>query len=288
MTYFGFLARFVVLPMLILRLLIRRDETRDKPMPDALTNWPAIAVIGTHSALALTYTTIWDNYLVASNIWSYDPKLVTGVRLGWVPIEEYTFFVLQPLMTGSLWELMARRVQVEETAYDPDPTPRLAVTAAMGVAWLASIYKLLEGQKQNKYMSLILGWALPPLMLQMGFGGDILWRNRRLIAASLIPATAYLGIADSLAIGEGTWGINPEYTLKAEVIRNLPLEEFTFFLLTNTLLVCGVTLVLSKESERRLPPPLREAYFRLKDRLLGAKAAPVAPLDEPQAEGVRV
>jgi lycopene cyclase domain-containing protein len=272
MTYFGFLVRFVVLPMLILRLLIRRDEARNRPMPEPLSNWPAIAVVATHSAVALTYTTIWDNYLVASKIWGYDPKLVTGLRLGWVPIEEYSFFLLQPLLTGSLWEYMARRMP-QDTAIQPDnptphnPAPRLAITAAMGLVWLRAIGKLIEGQKQDKYMSLILGWALPPLMLQMAFGGDILWRNRALIASALIPATAYLGIADSLAIGEGTWGINPEFTLKKEVIRNLPLEEFTFFLVTNMLLVFGVTLVLSKDSEKRLPPGLKEAYFDLKKRL---------------------
>lgn len=268
MTYFGFLARFVVLPMLILRVLIHRDEARRKPMPEPLTNWPAIAVIATHSALALTYTTVWDNYLVASKIWGYDPKLVTGVRLGWVPIEEYSFFVLQPLLTGSLWEYMARRMPQGAQTQQSNAAPRLAVTAAMAVMWLKAMYKLAEGQKQNKYMSLILGWALPPLMLQMAFGGDILWHNRALIASTLIPATAYLGIADSLAIGEGTWGINPEFTLKKEVIKNLPLEEFTFFLVTNMLLVFGVTLVLSKDSEHRLPPSLKEAYFNLKKRLL--------------------
>lgn len=270
MTYFGFLARFVVLPMLILRLLIRRDEVRNRPMPEPLSNWPAIAVVATHSAVALTYTTIWDNYLVASNIWGYDPKLVTGLRLGWVPIEEYSFFVLQPLLTGSLWEYMARRIPQEPVTQPDNPVPQLAVTAAMGMVWLKAVSKLIEGQKQDKYMSLILGWALPPLMLQMAFGGDILWRNRALIASALIPATAYLGIADSLAIGEGTWGINPEFTLKREVIKNLPVEEFTFFLVTNMLLVFGVTLVLSKDSEQRLPSALKDAYFKLKARLLSS------------------
>lgn len=269
MTYFGFLARFVVLPMLILRFLIRREEQQQKPMPEPLTNWPAVSIVGVHSALAFTYTTVWDNYLVASNIWSYDPKLVTGLRLAWVPIEEYSFFVLQPLLTGSFWEYLARRFPQDQTPY-PDAKPaRIAVTAALGVVWLASVVKLLEGQKQNKYMSLILSWGLPPLMLQTAFGADILWRNRWLIAASLIPATAYLGFADSRAIGDGTWAINPEYTLQREVIKNLPLEEFTFFLLTNTLLIFGVTLVLTKESESRLPAPLRQPYFNLKRRLLG-------------------
>lgn len=45
-----------------------------------------------HVVLAVVYTAPWDNYLVATGVWSYNPGLVTGVTLGWVPIEEYTFF----------------------------------------------------------------------------------------------------------------------------------------------------------------------------------------------------
>ena len=60
--------------------------------------------------IAVAYTTPWDNYLVATNVWWYDESLVTGLKLGWVPIEEYTFFVLQTLMTG-LWTLAVMQIQ---------------------------------------------------------------------------------------------------------------------------------------------------------------------------------
>ncbi|HRF94014.1 MAG TPA: lycopene cyclase domain-containing protein, partial [Aggregatilineales bacterium] len=86
MTYFGFLARFVVIPLLIIRWLIWRDKKNNKNLPEALTNWDAEKALFGHSAVALAYTTIWDNYLVATKVWGYDPKLVTGIRLAWVPI----------------------------------------------------------------------------------------------------------------------------------------------------------------------------------------------------------
>jgi lycopene cyclase domain-containing protein len=105
-------------------------------------------------------------------------------------------------------------------------------------------------------------------MLQTAFGGDILWRNRRLVAASILPATAYLGWADSQAIHSGTWAINPKNTVGVDVIPNLPLEEFLFFLLTNTLLVFGVTLVQSKESENRLPALVLQPYLDFKQRMV--------------------
>ena len=119
-------------------------------------------------------------------------------------------------------------------------------------------------------MSLILSWALPPVMLQTAFGGDILWRHRKLIAAAVVPASLYLGAADSRAIRAGTWNISPRKTLGIDVIPHLPLEEFVFFCLTNLLLVFGVTLVMSKESERRLPVRWRSRYERFKAAYIGS------------------
>ena len=65
--------------------------------------------IGIHILLALIYTTPWDNYLVATGVWYYNPQLVTGIVFGYVPIEEYTFFVLETLFAGLWWWFLARR-----------------------------------------------------------------------------------------------------------------------------------------------------------------------------------
>jgi lycopene cyclase domain-containing protein len=105
-------------------------------------------------------------------------------------------------------------------------------------------------------------------MFQTAFGGDILWRNRKLILTNILLSTAYLGVADSISIGKGTWGINPEKTIGVDVIPHLPFEEFFFFLITNVLLTLGVTLVMSKESENRLPERLRDTYYKFKARWL--------------------
>lgn len=268
MTYFGFLARYVVLPLVVLRALLALGRRNGQKPPDELTNWPEDKVLLAHAAVAVTYTTIWDNYLVASGIWGYDRKLVTGVKLGWVPIEEYTFFVLQPLLSGSLLQVLARHIPADPPNGDTMPMQRAAATGALGMLWLASMYTLWKGGPRRRYLSLITSWALPPIMLQVGFGGDILWRHRKLIAAALIPASAYLGYADSKAIRAGTWHISEKKTIGWNVIPNLPFEEALFFLLTNVLLIFGVTLVLSKESEKRLPGFLREGYERFKARYI--------------------
>lgn len=269
MTYFGFLARFVVLPLFIIRFLIWRDRRSEQDVPDSLQNWPENGTLLAHVVVAVTYTTPWDNYLVASNVWSYDDNLVTGHTIGWVPIEEYSFFVLQTLLAGSWTQYLMSRIPADDIPYVGDMPRKAAIgfTAGLGLLWLASL-KRLAGDRRD-YLALILGWALPPIMLQTGFGGDILWRHRSLIAASILPTTTYLGATDSLAISKGIWDITDEHTTGAKVVsKHLPFEELLFFFVTNVLLVFGVTLVQSKESEERLPAALKPAYTKFKERLL--------------------
>jgi putative membrane protein len=110
-------------------------------------------------------------------------------------------------------------------------------------------------------MGLILVWALPPIMLQVAFGADILWRHRLLVLTALLSVTAYLSAMDALAIGDGTWTIDPQQSLQVFVAGVLPVEELVFFLMTNTLIVFGVTLLLAVESGARIPAALKKMRF---------------------------
>ena len=246
MTYFQFLAIFVGIPILILIGLTWRDRRSGRELPPAFTHLNPWLTLGAHVLVALVYTTPWDNYLVATGVWFYDPALVTGITIGWVPIEEYTFFIVQPIMTG-LWLLfLLRRWPVNTGAPAPDrPRLRLAQTGALGLVWLISLAVWLSGWAPGVYLSLILVWALPPIMLQTYTGGDVLWQFRGLAALAILAPTIYLGAADSLAIAAGTWTIDPGQSLEIFLPGGLPLEEFVFFLMTNTLLVFGMTLALA-------------------------------------------
>ncbi|RXL60723.1 lycopene cyclase domain-containing protein, partial [Citrobacter sp. AAK_AS5] len=78
---------------------------------------------------------------------------------------------------------------------------------------MAGLALLLFGWPPGAYLSLTLVWALPPIMLQLGFGGDILRRYGGLVLLAITSLTLYLGLADFLAIGSGTWEINPAQSL---------------------------------------------------------------------------
>lgn len=249
MTYFGFLGIFLVIPILILGAL-HWLESRLRPTSLVWLISPWI-VIGAHVLLALIYTTPWDNYLVATRVWWYDPARVTGITLGWVPIEEYTFFILQPIMTG-LWLLWLWRRGWAASSMPVARRWRPWALGALGVLWLSMLILLLSRWEAITYLSLTLSWALLPIMLQVGVGGDILWRHGRLVALGIGAPTLFLAAADALAISSGIWAISPTQSLHWLLFGVLPFEEFVFFLITNILVVFGATLALSPAAHTRL------------------------------------
>ncbi len=250
MTYFGFLAWFLLLPIAGLLAVAVIDRRRGRQVAPALGAVPLWLAIALHVVIALAYTTPWDNYLVATGVWWYNPALVTGLTLGWVPIEEYTFFVLQPILAGLWLGFLARRLPLSDEPLRP--RLRLWSAAALSPVWLVMLALLLGGGPQWTYLGLILVWALPPIALQLFFGADILWRHRRLVGLTIGVMTLYLALADTLAIGNwGIWTIDPGQSLPWLLGGVLPLEEFVFFLITNVLVTFGVVLLSAAESHRR-------------------------------------
>jgi lycopene cyclase domain-containing protein len=254
MTYFSFLAIFLGPPLIYLSVVYWRS--RNQPFPARLSAFHPISVVLTHVLVALVYTTPWDNYLVATGVWWYETTLVTGLTLGWVPIEEYTFFILQTLMTG-LWLIwLVRKLAPIQVKIGSRPGLRWGLTIPLGIFWLFSAGILAAGWDPGTYLALILIWALPPIMLQTGFGADILWGYRRLVLPGFLIPTLYLSLADSFAIQSGTWTIDPAQTTGIYFPGGLPVEEFVFFLATNLLISFGTTLVLARKSQQRIPPDL--------------------------------
>lgn len=255
MTYFEFLGLFLGIPIALLSVITIVDYQRGKWMPKSLDSFKPYIVMIALCVVAFIYTTPWDNYLVATNVWWYDINLVNGLVFGYVPIEEYTFFLVQPVMTALLFLFLVRYLPNKSEPAN-NAQIRKATTAIMGVIWL--IFTVILGLtfvnysfRPMTYLSLELSWALIPIIIQVAFGADILWRHRRVVFLTIAISTIYLSWADSLAIASGTWTIDPEQSLNWFIGGVLPIEEFIFFVITNTLVTLGMTLVLAEESQPR-------------------------------------
>lgn len=193
------------------------------------------------TAAALVYTTPWDNYLVWKGVWGYPPERVLA-RIGYVPVEEYLFFLLQPWLAGMLlYRLLARLPGAE-----PEPGSPAAVRWAGGLPLLAlsAVGVWCLSFESGTYMGLILAWAGPVLAAQWLFMGPVIWRLRRAVVPAILLPTFYLWWADRFAIADGIWYISEQYTLGWDPL-GLPVEEATFFLVTNVLVVFGTILFLA-------------------------------------------
>lgn len=251
MTYFGVLIRFIIPLTLLFAALAWWDQRQGRSMPASLRGRRPLPVLAAHIIVALIWTTPWDNYLVATEVWGYRPESIWGITLGWVPLEEYLFFILQTLLVGFLLIWLAPRLAAApQVTADPRIGPLM--TAPLALFWLAALVVLLLRWAPGNYLALTLIWMLPPVMLQAWFGGDILWHHRRLVFSLIGLMTLYLWGVDYIAIASGAWHISGSQTLGIQLGGVLPLEEMTFFFVTTLLIVFGMTLVMAVESQRRV------------------------------------
>ncbi len=104
MTYARFLGLFVVLPILFLLVRYRRTLTAR-----------GLAPMGLLMVVVYAATSPWDNLAVKWGLWGFKPELIWGIKIGYLPLEEYLFFGLQTLLVG-LWarERLRRVLEASE------------------------------------------------------------------------------------------------------------------------------------------------------------------------------
>lgn len=91
------------------------------------------------------------------------------------------------------------------------------------------------------YFALLLGWAIPPIVLQWIAGRQWLNQHRRVWLLGILIPTLWLAFADSTALGV-VWTIAPDKSTGI-FVGNVPIEEIVFFALTNTLVVQSFLLL---------------------------------------------
>jgi lycopene cyclase domain-containing protein len=233
MSYLEFHLFLILPPILLMAFTLPQSL-------DQIGGWRARWGIPLIAAIAFTYTTPWDNYLVANEVWWYGPNRVLAT-IGHVPVEEYLFFILQPILTGLfLFQVLSRWSERPKATTSASVWGGFALfigLAGLGTGLLAS------GWDPGLYMGLVLAWAAPLIAGMWLYDGQTLWARRRTLLVAVGAPTLYLWIGDATAIASGIWTISPTYTIGLSPF-GLPIEEATFFLLTNLLVVKGLLLLL--------------------------------------------
>jgi lycopene cyclase domain-containing protein len=154
-------------------------------------------------------------------------------------------------LAGLWWWFLARRISIPTATLRPNKSLVYLSTGVLSTLWLISAYLFFVGSAGWTYLSIILFWALPPIIVQLFFGADILWQYRKLVFWSLIVPGTYLSLIDILALKDTTWSISESQTTGILFFGILPLEEIVFFFVTNILLTFGMTLLLANVSQER-------------------------------------
>jgi lycopene cyclase domain-containing protein len=231
MSYFTFHLIFIIPPILLLAWLQR------KPFAN-IGGYRAQLALLLIALMALIYTTPWDNYLVFREVWGYGSGRVVGT-IGYVPIEEYLFFLLQPILTGLWLSFLLCHQSVQN---EPSSGWLRIIMFIFGAVLSIAGFVMLQWDN-TLYLGLILAWATPILSLQWLIGINVLSGIKQIWLNAVIFPTLYLWVTDRIAIGNGIWYISEKYSTGFKLL-GLPIEEATFFLITNLLVVQGILLFL--------------------------------------------
>nr|XP_036588963.1 squalene/phytoene synthase [Colletotrichum truncatum]KAF6800605.1 squalene/phytoene synthase [Colletotrichum truncatum] len=196
--------------------------------------------------IAFVATIPWDSYLIRTGIWSYPPDAVLGPTLFDIPIEELFFFIIQTYITAQLYIILNKPVLHAQYLNSPATVPQwikhgkiLGQVALAGSIALGAFLIIKEGE--GTYMGLILVWAcLFALFTWTITAHFLLALPKACTALPIILPTVYLWVVDEMALGRGTWAIESGTKLDIKLFGDLEIEEATFFLVTNILIVFGV------------------------------------------------
>jgi lycopene cyclase domain-containing protein len=69
-------------------------------------DWRAVSLA---AILLLILTAVFDNVIIGTGLVAYDDSLISGVRIGLAPIEDFAYTVAALVLLPAVWELLPHR-----------------------------------------------------------------------------------------------------------------------------------------------------------------------------------
>lgn len=236
MTYRGFHYRFNIGILLALAAIAFIDGILGT----------VLIVLGILVVVVIAFTFPWDNSAVRRGIWDFPEDRIL-FRIGFLPIEEILFFVLQTMIVGLSTSIVSSRLsRIPDVIVNMTSPLTLSSTLLVLILWgIVGIVtrRRRRERRRTSYADHLLFWFLPIIVLQWAFGWSILVPYADIVVLAAIVWGTYYTIADIVAVREGIWYFDRSQTTGLTV-GPLPWEEVAFFVLTSLLVSQSVLLLL--------------------------------------------
>jgi putative membrane protein len=240
-TYWGFHLRFN-LPVLLLLAVVAPERTWH---PQALGVLAGLLVV------VMVFTSPWDNWAARCGIWGFAEGKYWR-KVGYLPVEEYAFFIIQSLEAVLLAAVALTLLGPFHTPDHPWSGSLQAVVLAAGALLWAGIGWWGRGIGRDSsahYAWHLFYWFIPVIAAQWVIGWPILVERWPVLLLVTLVLGTYLSVADWVAIRHGIWYFDKRQTTGWNIGSSMPWEEAAFFYLTS-LLVAQSYLVLLPEALR--------------------------------------
>jgi lycopene cyclase domain-containing protein len=200
---------------------------------------------------AVVFTTPWDNLAARWGIWGF-PRAKYSRLLGYLPVEEYLFFVLQSLnVMFAVRALLYLCPAWRHPVVLHFSTMNWICVAVSTPTWIVFGFELRKwgrqrGSRMNYALHLV--WFLPVIYLQWIIAPLLLSTHLGVLAVVAGAFGLYYTVADLIAVRAGLWFFD-EKQITGHKIAGLPWEEIAFFFLTS-LLVAQSFLLLLPDNQR--------------------------------------
>jgi putative membrane protein len=198
----------------------------------------------------MVFTTPWDNLAAKWGIWGF-PREKYSLRIGYLPVEEYAFFLLQSanvmLAVRALFHFYPDWQIGLETNVGKWTVICLAASlipwsfVAIQLRWLRKH----KGPRVN--YAIHLAWFLPVIYAQWVLAPPLFWNHAGLLALVTVAFGVYYTLADLAAVKAGTWFFDEKQITGVKLGGVLPWEEIAFFFLTSLLVAQSYLLLLPED-----------------------------------------
>ena len=222
----------------------------------AALNWPGSWTQGEALAFGLVllavvvFTTPWDNLAAKWGIWGF-PRDKYSLRLGYLPIEEYAFFLLQSvnvmLAVRALFRFFPDWLTGQETGMGKWTLICLAASVIPWAMIAAQLRWLRRKAGPCVNYAIHLAWFLPVIYVQWILAPPLFLGHAALLALVTTTFGVYYTLADLVAVRGGTWFFDEKQITGVKLGGLLPWEEIAFFFLTSLLVAQSYLLLLPSD-----------------------------------------